>query len=105
MPICGHAPKTTHKAPGDDTEKILDPILSNKNHKIIKIQFSSFHSVLSDSLQPHGLQHARLPCPLPTPELTQTHVHQVSDAIQPSHPLLSPSPPAFNISQHQGHFK
>ena len=36
------------------------------------------------------------------PELAQTHVHQVSDAIQPSHPLLLPSPPAFNLSQHQG---
>ena len=35
------------------------------------------------------------------PEFTQTHVHQVSDAIQPSHPLSSPSPPAFNLSQHQ----
>ena len=35
------------------------------------------------------------------PELAQTHVHQVCDAIQPSHPLLSPSPPAFNLSQHQ----
>ena len=32
------------------------------------------------------------------PELTQTHVHRVGDAIQPSHPLLSPSPPAFNLS-------
>ena len=38
-------------------------------------------------------------------ESTQTHVHQVSDAIQPSHPLLSPSPPALNLSQHQGLFK
>ena len=38
------------------------------------------------------------------PELTQTHVHQVSDATQPSHPLSSPSPPAFNFSQHQGLF-
>ena len=38
------------------------------------------------------------------PELAQTHVHQVSDNIQPSHPLLSPSPPAFNLSQHQGLF-
>ena len=38
-------------------------------------------------------------------ELTQTHVHQVSDAIQPSHPLSSPSPPTFNISQHQGLFQ
>ena len=39
------------------------------------------------------------------PELAQTHVHQVSDAIQPSHPLLSPSPPAFNLSEHQGLFQ
>ena len=38
-------------------------------------------------------------------ELTQTHhVHQVGDVIQPSHPLLSPSPPAFNLSQHQSLF-
>ena len=36
------------------------------------------------------------------PEPTQTHVHHTGDAIQPSHPLLSPSPPAFNLSQHQG---
>ena len=39
------------------------------------------------------------------PELAQTHVHQVSDAIQPSHSLLSPSPSAFNLSQHQGLFQ
>ena len=39
------------------------------------------------------------------PKLPQTHVHRVSDAIQPSHPLLSPSPPAFNLSQHQGLFQ
>ena len=41
------------------------------------------HSVVSDSLQPHGMQHTRLPCP----ELTQTHIHCVSVVIQPSHPL------------------
>ena len=39
------------------------------------------------------------------PELAQTYVHQASDAIQPSHPLLFPSPPAFNLSQHQGLFQ
>ena len=39
------------------------------------------------------------------PEFTQTHVHWVSDAIQSSHPLLSPSPPTFNLSQHHGLFK
>ena len=69
----------------------------------ITVQFSQ--SVMSYSLRPHGLQHARLPCPSPVLELTQTHVHWVGDAIQPSHPLLSSSPPAFNLFQHQGLFK
>ena len=47
----------------------------------------------------------RLPVHYQLPESTQTHVHWVGDAVQPSHPLLSPSPPAFNLSQHQGLFK
>ena len=46
-----------------------------------------------------------LPVHQQLPESTQTHVHWVSDAIQPSHPLLSPSPPTFNLYQHQGLFK
>ena len=45
------------------------------------------------------------PVPRHILELAQTHVHRVGDAIQPSHPRLSPSPPAFNLSQHQGLFK
>ena len=56
---------------------------------------------MSDSLRPHGLQHARLPVHHQLPEFIQTHIHQVGDAIQPSHPLWSPSPPAPNPSQHQ----
>ena len=67
------------------------------------VQFS--HSVMADSLRSHGLQHARPPCPSPTRELAQTHVHWVSDAIQLSHPLSSSSPPPFNLSQHQGLFQ
>ena len=65
-------------------------------------------SVMSNSLWPHGLQHFSPPCPSPTPWVTwvtQTHVHGVSDAIQPPHPLWSPSPPAFNLSQYQGLFQ
>ena len=69
------------------------------------VQFQFNCSVVSDSLQPHELQHARPPCPSPNPEFTQTHVHRVGDAIQPSHPLSSPSPPAPNPSQHQGLFQ
>ena len=70
--------------------------------KLSSVQFS--HSVVSDSLRPHGLQHARPPCPSPTPGASQTLVHWVGDAIQPSYPLSSPSP-AFSPSQHQGLFQ
>ena len=59
------------------------------------IQFS--RSVVSYSLRRHELQHARLPVHHQLPEFTQTHVHRVSDATQPSHPLSSPSPPAPQI--------
>ena len=63
------------------------------------VQFS--RSVVSYSLRPHELKHARPPCPSPTLEFTLIHVHWVGDAIQPSHPLSSPSPPAPNPYQHQ----
>ena len=66
------------------------------------VQFS--RSVMFNSLRPHESQHARPPCPHQLPEFTQTHGHRVGDAIQTSHPLLSTSPPAFNLSQHQGLF-
>ena len=62
-------------------------------------------SVVSDSLRPHRLQHARLPVLHHLPEFAQTHVHWVNDAIQPSHPLSSPSPPAHDLSQHQSLFQ
>ena len=52
---------------------------------------------MSDSMQRHELQHSRIPYHQIL-EFAQTHVHQVRDAIQPSHPLLSPSPPAYNHS-------
>ena len=55
---------------------------------------------MSDSLRHHDLQHARLPCPSPTPRATQNHVHWVGDAIQPSHPvvLFSSRPQSFLAS-------
>ena len=59
------------------------------------------HSVVSDSLWPQGLQHARPPCPSQSPRVCSKSFHWIIDASQPSHPLLSPSPPAFNLSQHQ----
>ena len=68
------------------------------------LQFSSV-SVVSYSSQPSEPQQPGLPVHHQLPESTQTYLHWVSDAIQPSHPLSSPSPPAFNLSQHQGLFQ
>ena len=56
---------------------------------------------MSDSLRPHGLQHTGFCVHYQLQDLAQTHVHRVGDAIQPSHPLSSPSPPALHLSQHQ----
>ena len=67
------------------------------------VQFS--HSVISDSLWPHERQHTRLPVYHQLPEFTQTHVYWVGNAFQPSHPLSSPLPPTFNLSQKQGLFQ
>ena len=61
-------------------------------------------SAVSNPLWPHDLKHTRNPALHQLLKLAQTHIHQVGDAIQPSHPLLSPSP-AFNLSQHQGLFQ
>ena len=58
----------------------------------------------SDSLNSMEYSTPDFPVHHQLPELAQTHVHQVSDAIQPPYTLLSPSPPAFNFSQHQGLF-
>ena len=63
------------------------------------------HSAVSDSLRPMNRSMAALPVHQQLPEFTQIHVHPVGDAIQPSHPLSSPSPPAFSLSQHQGLFQ
>ena len=60
---------------------------------------------MSNSLPSHGLQMPGFPVHHQLPELNQTHVHWVSDAIQPSQRLSSPSPPSYNLSQHQGLFQ
>ena len=76
------------------------------HNSVCNILFSQFsHSVMSDSLRPHESQHAGPPVHHQLPEFTQTHVRRVGDAIQLSHPLSSPSPPAPNPSQHQGLFQ
>ena len=67
--------------------------------------FTSVHSVVSNSLWPHGLQHARLPCPSPTLRACSNSCSSSQWCHPTPHPLSSPSPSAFNLSQHQGLFK
>ena len=71
-----------------------------------RFQFSQFsRSVVSYLCDPMTHSTPGLPVHHQLPEFTQTHVHRVSDAIQPSHPLSSPSPPAPNPSQHPSLFQ
>ena len=74
---------------------------AGQNNGMGSVQFNQ----LCPTLQPLNRSTAGLPVYHQLPEFTQTHVHRVGDAIQPSHPLLSPSPPAPNPSQHQGLFQ
>ena len=77
-------------------------------YKVIHLSLGVYCSVTKwlNSLWPHRMQLARLPFVLHhCPEFVQTHVHWVSDALWPSHPLSTPSPPAFNLSQPQGFFQ
>ena len=86
--------------------RVLNFILWHRQRfKLTSYQFSSVAQLCltlwdhMDCSMPGFLIHHQLP------ELAQTHVHRVSDAIQPSHPLSSPSPSAVNLCQHQGLFK
>ena len=72
---------------------------------LLMVQFSSVALSCLILCDPMDCSTPGLPVHHQVAEFTQTHVHLVGDAIQPSHPLSSPSPPAFNLSQHQGLFK
>ena len=71
----------------------------------VTVQFSSVAQLCPSICDPMGCSMPGLHVHHQLPEFTQTHVHWVSDAIQASHPLWSPSPPAFDLSQHQGLFQ
>ena len=68
-------------------------------------QFSSVIQLCPTLCDPIDCSTPGLPVHHQLPEFIQTHVHWVGDAIEPSHPLSSPSHPTFNLSQHQGLFK
>ena len=69
------------------------------------VQLSSVAQLSLTLFDPMNCSTPGLPVHHQLPEFTQTHGHPVGDAIQPSHPLSSPSSPALNLSQHQGLFK
>ena len=75
------------------------------NRILSSVQFSSVAQSCPTLCNPMNRSTPGLPIHHQLPEFTQTHVHRVSDAIQPFHPLSSPSPPAPNPSQHQSLFQ
>ena len=83
--------------------KILNNILLNRVQQ--HIQFSSVPQSCPTLCDPMNRSTPGLPVHHQLPEFTQTNIHRVSDAIQPSHPLSSPSPPATNPTQHQSLFQ
>ena len=83
----------------------LDSILKSRDIQFSSVQFSSVTQSCLTLCNPMNRSTPGLPVHHQLPEFTQTHVHRVSDAIQPSHPLSSPAPPAPNPSQHQSLFQ
>ena len=89
---------------------LSERVLANSRHAVSKlhrysVQFSSVAQWCPTLRDPMNHNTPGLPVHHQLPEFTQTHVHRVRDAIQPSHPLSSPSPPAPNPSQHQSLFQ
>ena len=85
---------------------VIEPILNSIIYTLISsIQFISSAQSCPTLCNPMECSMPGLPVLHQLLELTQTHVHSISDAIQPPQSLSSPSPPAFNLSQHQGLFQ
>ena len=104
----------TQQWPQDWKRSVFIPIPKKGNGKecsnyctiaLISVQFSSVPQSCLTLCDPMNCSTPGFPVHHELPESTQTHVHRVSDAIQPSHPLSSPSPPAPNPSQHQSLFQ
>ena len=89
----------------EESEKIGLKLNIQKTKIMASGQFSSVAQSCLTLCDPMNHSTPDLPVHHQLPEFTQTHIHRVSDAIQPSHPLLSASPPAPNPSQHQGVFQ
>ena len=113
MPMCHRACAWQKEKPqqgeaqAPQLEKTLEQQqrLSTAKNTFSSVQFSSVAQSCPTLGDPMNCSMPGLPVHQQLPEFTQTHVHRVGDAIQPSHPLSSPSPPALNLSQHQGLFQ
>ena len=96
--------------PGTEPESLLSPTSAGRFSTIVppgkpSYRISSVAQSCPTLCEPMHCSTPGFPVHHQLPELAQTPVHWVSDTIQPSHPLSSPSPPAFNLSQHQGLFQ
>ena len=80
-------------------------LLYSTSNLMLSVQYSSVAQSCPTLCDPTNHSTPGLPVHHQLPEFTQTHIHRVSDAIQPSHPVLSPSPPAPNPFQPQGLFQ
>ena len=89
---------------GRNHKGILKSICYTHESVFLSVQFCSVIQACLTLCNPMNCKTSGLPVHHQLPEFTQTHDHWVSDAIQPSHPLSSPSPPAFSVSQHQSFF-
>ena len=95
-------PRTEPRSPALQADSLLsEPIYTSP----CSVQFSSVSRSCPTLCNPMDCSMLGFPVHHQLLELAQTHVHQVGDAIQPFYPLLSPSPPALNLSQHQGLFQ
>ena len=92
-------------AEGDCSHEIKTSLLLGRKAMTNLVQFSLVSQSCLTLCNPMNCSIPGLLLHYHLPESTQTHVHWVGDVIQPSHPLSSPSPPALNLSQHQGLFK
>ena len=102
------SPSIFHEVMGPDAMILVFWVLSYKPTFSLSYfisQFSSVAQLCPTLCDPMNSSTPSFPVHHQLPQLAQTHVHWVGDANQPSHPLSSPSPPAFNLSQHQGLFK
>ena len=87
------------------TSKAWVPVVMHALQILVSVQFNSAAQSCPTLWDPMDCSMAGFPVHHQLPELAQTHVHWVNEAIQACHPLSSPFPPVFNLSQHQGLFQ